>query len=49
MRCFRFRLWALVAASFCLGMFAGLLLPPLWLVVLEGALLLFVAFCRLFG
>lgn len=47
MRCLKFRLWALVAASFCLGMFAGLLLPPIWLVIFEGLLILFIAFCWL--
>ncbi|MBQ4516360.1 MAG: hypothetical protein II978_06190 [Clostridia bacterium] len=49
MKCIRYRLWGLVAGAFAIGLFAGLLLPPIWLVFLEGILIIFVAFCRLFG
>lgn len=49
MRCLKYRLWGLVAVSFALGLFAGLLLPPIWLVVIEGILILFIAFCRMLG
>jgi len=41
------RLMAIIAGVFSLGLFAGLLLPPIWLVVMQGALLIFIAFCIL--
>ena len=43
------RLMALIAGVFSVGLFAGLLLPPIWLVVAEGILLIFIAFCILCG
>ena len=43
----KFKLWGAVAASFCVGVFAGLVFPPLILVVVEGALILFITFCWL--
>lgn len=42
------RLLAIIAGTFSVGLFAGLLLPPVWLVVAEGMLLALVAFCILF-
>lgn len=44
---FKYRLWALVAAAFSIGLFVGLLLPPFWMVIIEGLLILFIAFCWL--
>ncbi len=44
---FKYKLWALVAGAFCLGVFAGLILPPIWIVIIEGLLILFIAFCWL--
>ena len=44
---FKYKLWGAVAASFCIGVFAGLILPTLFLVVLEGLLILFITFCWL--
>ncbi|MBR4874480.1 MAG: hypothetical protein IKU87_01480 [Clostridia bacterium] len=43
----RYRLWALICAAFCLGIFAGLLLPPMFLAVIEGILLVFIAICKI--
>ncbi len=45
----KYRIWSIVCGAFCLGIFAGLLLPPMFLVVIEGVLLLFVAICKLCG
>ncbi len=45
----KYRIWALVSSAFSLGIFAGLLLPPICLVVVEGVLLLFIAICKLCG
>ena len=39
------RFLALIAGVFAAGLFAGLLLPPVWLVVMQGLLLIFVALC----
>ena len=39
------RFMALLAGVFAAGLFAGLLLPPIWLVVMQGALLIFIALC----
>ncbi len=43
------RLMAIIAGVFAAGLFAGLLLPPIWLVVMQGALLIFIALCILCG
>jgi len=43
------RIMALLAGVFAAGLFAGLLLPPVWLVVMQGLLLIFIAFCILCG
>ncbi len=40
---------AIIAGAFAAGLFAGLLLPPIWLVVMQGALLIFIALCILCG
>ncbi len=45
----KYRIWALICSAFCLGIFAGILLPPICLVVVEGVLLLFIAICKLCG
>ncbi len=37
-----------LAGVFSIGLFAGLLLPAAWLVVMLGALLIFIALCVLF-
>lgn len=39
------RFLALIAGVFAAGLFAGLLLPPVWLVMMQGLLLIFVALC----
>ena len=44
---FKYKLWALVAGASLLGVFAGLILPPIWIVIIEGLLILFIAFCWL--
>ncbi len=41
----KYRLWGAVAAAFCIGVLAGMILPPVCLVVIEGSLLVFIAFC----
>lgn len=43
----RYKLWGAVAAAFSIGVFAGLILPTLILVILEGLLILFITFCWL--
>lgn len=43
----KFKLWGAVAAAFCIGVFAGLILPPFFLVIAEGILILFITFCWL--
>ena len=45
----KYKIWALVCGAFCLGIFAGLLLPPFWLVGIEGIMLIFIAFCKICG
>lgn len=42
------RFLAVIAGAFSIGLFAGLILPPVWLVIAEGILLALVAFCILF-
>lgn len=44
---FKYRLWGAVATAFCIGVFAGMILPPIWLVVAEGLLIIFITFCWL--
>ncbi|MBQ3181329.1 MAG: hypothetical protein IJB50_01010 [Clostridia bacterium] len=44
-----FRLMGLLAGVFAAGLFAGLLLPPVWLVIMQGLLLIFIALCILCG
>ena len=46
---FTCRLLAALAGAFAIGLFTGLLLPPIWIVVMQGALLVFIAFCILCG
>lgn len=41
----RYRLWGVVATAFCFGVFAGMVLPPIWLVIVEGAMIVFITFC----
>lgn len=45
----QYRLWALLSGAFCLGIFAGMLLPPVLLIVIEGVLLLFIVLCKICG
>ncbi len=44
-----YRLLALFAGVFSIGLFAGLLLPAMWLVVMQCFLLILIAFCILCG
>lgn len=44
-----FRFMAILSGVFAAGLFAGLLLPPVWLVIMQGVLLIFIAFCILCG
>lgn len=46
---FTYRLLAAFAGVFAIGLFTGLLLPPIWIVVMQGMILIFIAFCILFG
>ena len=46
LRC-KYRLWSMIATAFCVGVFAGMLLPPVCLVVTEGLLIVFITFCWL--
>jgi len=41
----KYRLWGAIATAFCIGVFAGMVLPPVWLVVTEGLLIIFITFC----
>lgn len=45
----KYKLWGAVATSFCVGVFAGLILPPLCLVIAEGVLIIFITCCWLCG
>lgn len=45
----KYKLWAFICGAFCLGIFAGLILPPIFLVVVEGILLIFIAFLKICG
>ncbi len=42
---FKYRLWGAVAAAFCIGVFAGMVLPPVCLVIVEGVMIVFITFC----
>lgn len=46
---FKYKIWALISGAFCLGIFAGLILPTICLVVIEGILLIFIALCKICG
>lgn len=46
MRC-RYKLWGMLAAAFSIGILLGRILPPGFIIVLEGLLILFLTFCWL--